>query len=84
MTAKTVLAARRHAGAFAVNACISCGDPLPEAPPLGSGRCRPCRVAVSLVAAAFLRQTPVPAADAPLAPLGDVELELPDEDGPPW
>lgn len=64
-----LLLARRPEGACAANACIACGDSLPEVPPLGSGRCRPCRVAVSLVATAFLRQTPVPTADARPAPL---------------
>ena len=69
--AMPLLLARPHAGAFAVNACISCGDPLTELPPpLGSGRCRPCRVAVSLIAAAFLRQAPAPLADARPAKLG--------------
>jgi hypothetical protein len=62
-------------GTFAVNSCVSCGDPLSEAPTIGAGRCRPCRVAVSLVAAAFLRQTPSSA---------DARPATRDEDGPSW
>lgn len=51
-------------GTFAVKSCTSCGDALLEAPLLGSGRCRPCRAAASVVAARFLAQTPVCAAHA--------------------
>jgi hypothetical protein len=58
------LLARSPEGAWGDNACISCGDALTEVPVIGAGRCGACRAAVWLVAAAFLRETPVLAADA--------------------
>lgn len=50
-----LLLARSPADVWAAITCVSCGDTLPDAPPLGSGRCRPCRLAVSLIAAVFHR-----------------------------